>query len=108
MRERRTGPRASDFISDHWLRSVESSAPNTYRGSAGTEVPVQKRRSLLRALETDLCPRAGRLKGCGLGWRVCHGQLYAGSGEGQSCKRGSGYGCVEQEEASNQCERVPK
>jgi len=34
------------------------------------------------------------------------GQLCAGSGEGQSCIRGSGMG-VEREEASNQKERLP-
>lgn len=84
-----------------------SSAPNTYWGSAGTEVPEQKRMFLSCAQETDLCPRAGRLKGSGLEWRERHGQLYAGSGEGQSCIGGSGM-WWEREEASNQRKRMPE
>ena len=39
---------------------------DAYRGSPGVETPVQGRQSLLCALETDLCPRTGRLNSCGL------------------------------------------
>jgi hypothetical protein len=59
----------TSFLIDGCGSLRESSAPNTYRGSvrqrsAGAEEP-----RLLSALETDLCPRAGLLKGCGLGCR---------------------------------------
>ena len=69
---------------------AESSAPNTYRGSVRQRAAGADEPKLICALETDLCPRAGPLKGCGLGWRARHGQLSAGSGEGQSRMRESG------------------
>jgi len=65
------------------------------------EMPEQRKRDLHCALETDLCPRAGRLKGSGLRSRERPGQLCAGSGEGQSCKKRI-LVWVEREEASNQ------
>jgi hypothetical protein len=69
-------------------------------------VPEQKRRSLICALETDLCPRTGRLKESGLRRRERPGQLYAGSGEGQSLRARIRY-VVEREEASYQTNELP-
>lgn len=99
MRKRSTVlERLTSFLID-WLQS-RALHQTPIEGQPARVVPEQKRRSLNCALETDLYPRAGRLKGCGLGWRVRHGQLYAGSGEGQSCVRGSEVVGVEREAAS--------
>ena len=68
--EKRSGPRDSDFISNCGCGAVGYSAPNTYRGSAGVETPVQEKGDFSRALETHLCPRTVRFKRGGLRWRV--------------------------------------